>query len=315
MTIPERKVLLYSGLDNMWAQILIYFCTVLASCSAFEKRQTVAGPPFAAGHIVGKIDSSEISEASGLAASRIHPGILYTHNDHGDGPRIFAINATDATLVATLTVAGAQHSDWEDIAVGPCKGNAMCIFIGDTGDGGTNGPANTIYRVVEPEQLIDGGVITVDSSLRYNWIEDEAQTMLVDANGEVYIVGNVYGGRGMVSKIPMSAWGNNSPVNVNSFTFVPIHTHHHDPVDGSISPDGNELLIKSKNDVFYFQISGGDVVKSMSQFPAILPYTHERLGEAICWSHDGKNYYTLGEGHHEPLYLYERLTNPGPIVG
>jgi hypothetical protein len=52
----------------------------------------------------GRIDSSELDEASGLAASRLHPGILYSHNDNGDSPRLFAIDESTARVVATLNI-------------------------------------------------------------------------------------------------------------------------------------------------------------------------------------------------------------------
>ena len=129
-------------------------------------------PPFTAGTALGPEDV-HITEASGLAASRVHPGILYTHNDHGDGPHIYAINASDASLVATLTIgSGAQHIDWEDIAVGPCsQGGKSCIYIGDIGDiSSRRGNAFDIYRVVEPADLIDGGVLAVDSKASFTYV-------------------------------------------------------------------------------------------------------------------------------------------------
>ena len=54
--------------------------------------------------IVGNIDSTLITEASGCAASRQFDNIIYTHNDHGDSPRIFAVDATNAKLVAVLDI-------------------------------------------------------------------------------------------------------------------------------------------------------------------------------------------------------------------
>ena len=146
-----------------------------------------------------------------------------------------------------------------------------------------------------------------------SWSEPESETLLVDNKGEVYVIGLVDGGRGMVSHIPSSAFGSGSPVSVNSFVFVPIHTHHHDPLGGDISADGQELILKCKNHIYYFRITEGDVMGSMRQIPAELPYHRESNGQAICWSADGKNYYTLSEGHNKQLYFYRRVE--GPIVG
>jgi len=80
--------------------------------------------------------SEKITEASGLAASRKHPGYLYTHNDGNyryATSAVYVISATTAALVATLTTTGVAPHDLEDIAVGPCRpGNVAhtCIYIG-----------------------------------------------------------------------------------------------------------------------------------------------------------------------------------------
>ena len=44
------------------------------------------------------IKDSRITESSGLAASLLHPGVLWTHNDSGNPPRIYAIDP-DGSLV------------------------------------------------------------------------------------------------------------------------------------------------------------------------------------------------------------------------
>jgi len=42
---------------------------------------------------LGLINNDSLNEASGLAASRRNPNILWTHNDSGDENRVFAIDA------------------------------------------------------------------------------------------------------------------------------------------------------------------------------------------------------------------------------
>ena len=95
---------------------------------------SLPGRGFARGVIQGIVTEHDIDEASGCAASRTHPGILYTLNDHGGENRVFAL-ATNGTLLAKYTIDGAKNVDWEDIAVGPCSNsnNAPdCIYIGKT---------------------------------------------------------------------------------------------------------------------------------------------------------------------------------------
>ena len=91
----------------------------------------------------------ELEEASGLAASRQHAGVLWLHNDSGGEPEVFAVDSTGAVL-GRVRVTGAENEDWEDIAVGPCPAGE-CIYIADTGDNGERREAVTVYRVPEPD--------------------------------------------------------------------------------------------------------------------------------------------------------------------
>src|SRR5688572_17177306 len=44
---------------------------------------------------------NQLVETSGIVASRLHPGVLYAHNDSGDVPRVIAVDSHGA-LLATL---------------------------------------------------------------------------------------------------------------------------------------------------------------------------------------------------------------------
>jgi hypothetical protein len=74
----------------------------------------ICGPLRAA--VTGTVQTDEASELSGLAASRSRPRVLWTHNDSGDRPRVFALRP-DGSLLADLGVPGAEAVDWEDIAI------------------------------------------------------------------------------------------------------------------------------------------------------------------------------------------------------
>ena len=87
---------------------------------------------FNSGTILGVVRDAKIAEASGCAASRVHPGLLYTLNDSGGKNEIYVL-ATNGTLVATYDIKGSDNKDWEDLAVGPCDSGShspQCIYIG-----------------------------------------------------------------------------------------------------------------------------------------------------------------------------------------
>src|SRR5689334_19987313 len=52
------------------------------------------------------IKDPRITESSGLAASRIHPGVYWTHNDSDDGAYLYAVDSRTGRTVATITMSG-----------------------------------------------------------------------------------------------------------------------------------------------------------------------------------------------------------------
>lgn len=131
------------------------YCIISLPVPHFEHRSLPA------------ISSPLISYASGLAASRRHQGVLYTHNDRASPhPYVFALNASTSALIATLRIFPATNENWEDIAVGPC-GNKSCIYILESGNVVHGHQAQKIYRVEEPEFLYSDQILTDASELSF----------------------------------------------------------------------------------------------------------------------------------------------------
>ena len=91
---------------------------------------------------------SDILETSGLALSRRTPGVLWTHNDSGNEPFLYALDST-GTIMGHVRVSGAALIDWEDMAAGPCNAGT-CLFIADIGDNPGRRDSISIYVVPEP---------------------------------------------------------------------------------------------------------------------------------------------------------------------
>ena len=93
----------------------------------------------------GIVRNSRITAASGIAASRVHPGFFYVHNDHGGIKDVFVINEHGHTS-ATITLQHVKSKDVEDIAVGHCgtKGPGTCIYLGIE----TKSRVNTITKTI-----------------------------------------------------------------------------------------------------------------------------------------------------------------------
>lgn len=107
----------------------------------------------------------EIPESSGLVFGVKHPQLLWTMNDSGGAPEVFALDR-NGRLVGRVRVAGARNVDWEDMAHGVCPAVApdgapdsvggegdegrSCLYLADVGDNLEVRNILTIYRVPEP---------------------------------------------------------------------------------------------------------------------------------------------------------------------
>src|SRR5207248_3297632 len=101
--------------------------------AAQEAIQAFRKPNAAPPRLLAKLADARITESSGLAASRTTPGVLWTHNDSGDGPYLFAIDRKGNTL-ARYRVPKADNVDWEDIAIATGADGKPILYIGDIGD-------------------------------------------------------------------------------------------------------------------------------------------------------------------------------------
>jgi hypothetical protein len=97
------------------------------------------------------LEDRKVRESSGLVASRRSPGLLWTHNDSGDGPFVYAFDRAGRSR-GTFRVEGAQAVDWEDIAAGPGPAQGQSyLYAGDIGDNGRERESVVVYRFPEPE--------------------------------------------------------------------------------------------------------------------------------------------------------------------
>ncbi|WTL28870.1 WD40 repeat domain-containing protein [Streptomyces sp. NBC_01498] len=182
-----------------------------------------------------RIADPRITESSGLAASRAHPGVYWTHNDQ-DQPRVYGIDSRTGETVATLTMRGVgEPRDMEAISVG-ADGN---IYVGDIGDnlGGTWDHV-WIYRFPEPERLADATVDATQFTVKYEDGPRDAEALMVHpTTGRVYIASkNEDGGALYEGPAKLTAGGTNTFTRVGEVPWV---------TDGAFSPDGKELLLRS----------------------------------------------------------------------
>src|SRR5258705_8076096 len=91
-------------------------------------------PAFSNAVNLGTVNINNLSQASGLAASQNNDAVIWTHNDAGDRPRLFALD-THGPHLGTYTLPNSSNVDYEDLALGPGPvTNAQYLYVVDIGD-------------------------------------------------------------------------------------------------------------------------------------------------------------------------------------
>ncbi|MCX5397721.1 WD40 repeat domain-containing protein [Streptomyces sp. NBC_00102] len=181
------------------------------------------------------IKDPRITESSGLAASRIHPGVYWTHNDSEDGPYLYAVDSRTGETVATVTMTGVgEPRDVEAISLGP-DGN---LYVGDIGDNLDGSWDHVwIYRLPEPKVLGDVTVRATQFDVTYADGARNAEALMVHPKtGRVWIASKNEDGGGLYEgPAHLSAGGNNVFRRVAEVPWV---------TDGAFSPDGTRLVLR-----------------------------------------------------------------------
>lgn len=279
--------------------------------SANDRPKSAYGAP----RITGKIQSKDITESSGLAASRCQPGVLWTHNDSGGGPFIFAIDPKGGSL-GTWTVSGAKIADWEDIA-GFRNANGECfIYIGDIGNNSRARGEFTIYRVREP-QTSDGSSNKKDpletapvESLRFSYpdFRHDAETMMVHPEtGVIYVITKRISGAAAVYRIEPDFDGGTQKAKRLADISVPAIPNGF-LTGGSISPDGKRAVICDYFAAYELTLPEGakNFDDIWSEKASIIELGEREQGEAVSYSADGSAILATSERKNSPIIEVKR---------
>jgi len=209
----------------------------------------------------GSISDAALVESSGVARSRLIRGVLYSINDSGRNPEIFALDSTGAALGRWALPALANH-DWEAIAAGPCPAG-RCLYIGDLGDNLEQRKHVTIYRVAEPATLAAfrqhaASTMPVVDSLRFRYPDGprDAEAMWLDTSGISYIVSKGRSGKIILYRVP-PGFGRKQVQTAERVEVLPITAQ---PAlgqwvtDAALAPDGHRVAIRTYTMLYIFPV-------------------------------------------------------------
>jgi hypothetical protein len=140
-----------------------------------------AAPASATGDadVVLRMRDPRITEASGLAVSGRHPGVLWTHNDGGSVAEVFALDRRGRT-VATVRLGDIDPFDPEALAPGRDGRGRPVLYLGDIGDNNFVREDVSVFRFREPARLRDTTVDVDWFRLTYPDGPHDAEALLVD---------------------------------------------------------------------------------------------------------------------------------------
>ena len=256
------------------------------------------------------LEDRRVSESSGLAASRRSPGVLWTHNDSGDGPLVYAFDR-EGRARGTFRVEGAQARDWEDIAAGPGpERGASYLYAGDIGDNGREREFVVVYRFPEPEVAPDAAGAPARATkpaeairLKYPEGAQNAEALLVHPRtGDLYVVTKAADSAGVYKlAAPFSAEGVNTLARVAVLKgpdfFGTLVT------GGDISPDGTRVALCDYAQGYELTLpaGAGNFDDVWTQRPAAVPLGLRLQGEAVCYTLDGSSLVATSEKSPSPV--------------
>ena len=262
----------------------------------------------------GNVTAGAIREASGIAASRRNPGVLWTHND-GSRDRVFAI-ATNGVLLAAYNF-NRNVDDIEDIAVGsgPISG-VPYLYIGDIGgNAGTNISRSELLIVRVPEPRVDptlaGAPPTLDMSgvdsftLLYPDGSYDAEALMFDPilRDLIVVTKDVSSTRVYRANVA-------NATNAATLTLEFVTTLNFTDVSGgSISTDGSLIILRREGAAFQWaRCTNEPLLDAFQRTPEAVPVIGpptEPNGEGITFASAGSGYFTISEGDLPLVYFFE----------
>jgi hypothetical protein len=221
----------------------------------------------------------------------------------------------DGQLKDTYTFKGDERNnlgvrDCEDIAVGPGPlKDKSYVYLGDIGDNKAAHPFINIYRFEEPALTDQPTNVHVEPSILFLKYPDgpkDAETLMLDPVEKLLYIVSKRKNSVTVYTTPLQFKAGDTVLLTKRST---LHFSGLPPFKwitaGDIDKNGNQILLKSYNNVYYWKRHDGEPVwQVMTEKPKILYYKKEKQGEAIGFTPDGSGYYTTSEGQGEPIYYY-----------
>ena len=253
--------------------------------------------------VVGRVSHPALAEVSGLVKSA-RGDFFWTHNDSGDAPRLFAIDAAGAPLRPAWrrlaaadwpghAIANAAHFDWEAITL-----HEGVLYIADVGNNGNARRDLGVYVVHEPDPLaVDKMRALLFLPIRYpDQVEHPGATWHFDCESVFVADGKLH----FITKHRESGRIDRAERGAKLYRLETRHTDRenvlalvgrHDGIrwatDAALSADASRLVVASPEALWMFERPArpGDWFSGKTWKLPLTPRVVKQL-EAVAWIDD-----------------------------
>jgi hypothetical protein len=268
--------------------------------------------------VSGLLTDERLHEVSGLAASRRHEGVLWSHNDGGNGATLHAITPRGG-LRGRLVVEGVQNTDWEDMAAFRLDGRDY-LLVADVGDNGGLRHTVQLHVIEEPVDIAGEMRATPAWSVTFRWPDGarDCEAVAVDADaGRVLLVSKKREPPELFA-VPLRPGSDAVQVAEAVGTLARVPMPEGTPGNGTteavrgqvtaadLSPDGRALAVLTYDEALVYRRRAGEPWReALSRAPARQPLPLLPQAEALAWRLDGERLYATGEFRPAPLFLVD----------
>ncbi|MFW6159270.1 MAG: hypothetical protein ACOC8E_07935, partial [Planctomycetota bacterium] len=248
-----------------------------------------------------RLKNKAVRESSGIACSRRRNDVLWTHNDSGGGPKLYAFNR-DGDDLATYEIAGARVRDCEDL----CSfviGKTPFLLLADVGDNNATRKLCTLYIVEEPvipEVTPARGKLKLHRTIRFRYPDGarDCESVAVDPTSGLVLLADKP--RGLRCRVYALALKDKQQVlqarRIAALTFVV-------PTGMDVSPDGRRCVLSTYGPACEFsRPAGQNWAAAFRRKPRQIDMPRRRQGEAVAYGPDGKTLYVTSEGAPCPVW-------------
>lgn len=262
----------------------------------------------------GELENPAITESSGLAVSRVHPNLYWTHNDSGHGAALFAVGGAGEDR-AQFTVVGLRNRDWEDIASFTLDDKSY-LLVGDVGDNQQTHEHGTLILIAEPEVKDTDhqrrGMLRPERLVHFIYEDGpgNCEAIAVDTTKrKVLLIQKVALGACGVYELPLEDNADDDARRMHTASRIgQLWINMVTAAD--ISPDGRRLIVGTYGPSYELTRTGDESwADALKKQPRRLDMPQRRQGESLCYDTDGESLVLTSEKRPTPLWHVPAMKN------